>query len=312
MELRKDYILDRWVIISQGRGARPQEFKERAVVSGGGACLFCPGQEQNTPSEIGRIEKDGRWRIRWFPNKFPAVDVSGEPHARTDNTFFTFASAYGQHELIVETPEHEKQLADLDVEQVKELLGAYGNRIFWLSKDKNIKYVLVFKNHGQKAGTSLVHSHTQVISSNQLPRVVREEVDAARQHGHCPYCFIIEIEKKSERRCFENEHFVAFAPYASRFNYEVWIFPKNHVKHILQFSDAQLSDLARILLQVLGRIKTLGADYNLFFHYAPDGSDLHFHVEITPRIALWGGFELASGTVINSVSPEDAAAFYRS
>lgn len=171
--------------------------------------------------------------------------------------------------------------------------------------------MLVFKNHGRNAGTSLLHSHTQVISYAHIPEAVAQEVAAAKHFGKCAYCSIIEFERKSERRCFEGEHFVAFAPYASRFNYEIWIFPKSHVKHILQLSEEQLADLAAVLLKVLRKLKELGADYNFFLHYSPDGEDLHFHIEVTPRIAVWGGFELASGTVINSVSPEEAAAFYR-
>jgi len=105
--------------------------------------------------------------------------------------------------------------------------------------------------------------------------------------------------------------FVAFTPYASRFNFEVWIFPKKHVINLNELNDKELLDLAIILKKIVVKLKRLNASYNFFFHYAPKGEDLHFHIEITPRFAIWAGFEFSSNAVINSVSPEDAAKFYR-
>src|SRR3989338_7068510 len=111
MELRKDYVLDRWAVIAPGRNKRPRELSERAP-AGRAACYFCPGNERMTPPEIGRTGGK-RWRFRWFGNKFPAVEMNCSPEARTDNTFFTFADAYGSHEIVVETPSASKQLWDL-------------------------------------------------------------------------------------------------------------------------------------------------------------------------------------------------------
>lgn len=312
MELRKDYILERWVIVSQGRGARPHEFKDSAQVKQEGTCYFCPGNERETPKEIGRSGSKQEWVMRWFPNKFPAVDPSAEPSVKTTGQFFTHGGAYGHHEVVVETPLHNAQLYDLEQATVQQLLGVYAQRMFWLSKDVKTKYVLVFKNHGKNGGTSLVHSHSQIISLGRVPSVVQDEVDASAKLETCPYCTIMDKERSSDRKCFENEDIVAFAPYASRFNYEVWVFPKRHVKHILELEERELAAMAEVLLKVLRKLKVIGADYNYFLHYAPDGANLHFHIEIAPRIAIWAGFELCGGVIINSVSPEDAALFYRS
>lgn len=308
-ELRKDYILDSWVIISPGRSKRPKEFSEQPVQKEDATCFFCPGNESLTPKELGRKEKNNQWVVRWFENKFPALTPEGLMVPKTDNRFYTFSANWGHHEIVVETPDHSKQLADLSVEDITLLLGVFAERIDDISKRKGVAYVNVFKNHGAAAGTSIVHSHAQIMATSFVPRRVLEKVFASRKFVSCPYCAIIASEKDSERRCFENNEWVAFAPYASRFNYEVWLFPKNHVRMLGELLSYE--GLADILKKVVVKLKELGCSYNFCLQYAPTGQDLHFHIEILPRIAVWGGFELGTSAVINSVAPESAAAFYR-
>jgi len=310
MELRKDYILDRWVFLAPERKKRRKEFKKEYIKEEVKICFFCPGKEHLTPLEIGRIEKNKKWKIRWFPNKFPVVEPKGSPIIKTKG-FFTSSSAYGEHEVIAECPEHNKQLWDLSPKHVKQILQVYRERINELSKKKNISYVTIFKNHGREAGTSLIHSHTQVASLNKIPQLVIDEINASKKYKHCPYCKIIKIEKASKRKCFENKTFVAFTPYASRFNFEIWIFPKRHIKNMAQLNDKEFTDLAQILSKILKKLKTLNAPYNFFLHYAPKGKNLHLHIEVEPRFAVWAGFEFSSNDTINSVTPEDAAKFYR-
>lgn len=308
MELRKDYFLDRWVIVSRRRGKRPYEFKQEPDVVEEKGCAFCPGHEDETPPEIGRLERDGHWYVRWFANKFAFLAKEGDPTVKTHG-LFTFSSAYGEHEVVVETEDHSKQLSDLPVEQIKDILGVYASRIKEL--EHRNAYVTIFKNHGKAAGTSLVHSHTQIAAVNVLPPNVLEEVHKSHSQGRCLYCEIVGIEKDSDRRVFENASFVAFCPYASRFNFEVWIFAKEHVQRMEELNDAQLSDLAEVLKKILVKLAELNASYNFIVHYAPKDNDLHFHIEVLPRIAKWGGFELSSGMYVNHVLPADAARFYR-
>ncbi|MBN1544855.1 galactose-1-phosphate uridylyltransferase [Candidatus Woesearchaeota archaeon] len=316
MELRKDYILDRWVIIATGRGKRPEQFRTEDEIyandQGPEKCFFCPGHEDLTPPEIGRTKGDhGSWNMRWFANKFAAVDKKGDPKIKTTDRFFTYADAYGVHSVIVETPEHSKQMIDLSEDELMELLRVYANRIADRLNEPDIKYVAVFKNEGPKAGTSIVHSHSQLISLNIVPPTVREKLDAVKKHPSCPYCDIIKIENKSLRHVHEDDTTVTFTPYASRFNFEVWIVPKSHYRTLMDFSDDELFDLASALKRVLRKLKELNANFNMAIYYAPKGEDLHFHIEILPRIATWAGFELETGIIINVVSPEDAANFYR-
>lgn len=311
MEQRKDYILNRWVYLASERKKRPKEFRAEEVKDKSSVCYFCEGNEHMTPPEIGRLEEGGRWLLRWFPNKFPAVRPEGNPIIRTSNMFFTFSDAFGSHEVIADTRPHDKQLWDMPCEHIKKLIYVIKERVNVLSSMENTSYVIVFKNNKREAGASLSHSHTQVVSINHVPPLVREEVEACRKFSSCPYCGIVSIEKGSLRRCFENRTFAAFTPYASRFNFEIWVFPKRHAQDFNSFTDDEFTDLAGILSNVLAKLKELNAPYNIHFHYSPKGENLHFHLEITPRFAVWAGFEFCSNDTINSVSPEDAAKFYR-
>jgi len=306
-ELRKDYILDRWVIISPKRGKRPHQLQQSAKTEVK-TDFFAPGNEEMTPPEIGRVPKNGGWQLRWFENKFAALKPEGDPHIKTHNRFFTFADAYGHHEVIVETPRGDKQLAEFSAEGLEQVLHVYARRILEIEKKQDIVYVNVFKNHGYNAGTSLVHSHAQIIATSIVPPEIQKKLAAMRRFVSCPYCDIVQEEMKGKRACVENAEFAAFCPYASRFNYEVWVFPKHH---IARFEDVNFTALAEVLSKVLGKLAETGLDYNMLIQYGPKGDDFHFHIEVCPRTAIWAGFEYASGIIINTVAPEDAAAFYR-
>jgi len=313
-ELRKDYILDNWVYFVPGRKTRPRELHSHkhslSVPSAKRIDFFAPGNEHLCPPEIGRIpDKNGSgWSIRWFENKFPALTPEGSPDIFRENDFFVHSSNFGFHEIIVETPNNEKQLHDFSVEETAQLLRVYSERILALGKKDGIKYVLVFKNFGAKSGASIIHSHSQVIATSLIPPIVAKKVSASNKFIECPYCRIIEAEKHSPRLCFENEFGIAFCPYASVYNYECWIFPKSHLE---RFEDFDFEKTAELLYKVLARLKKLDASYCFAIHYAPKGSRLHAHIVVMPQIATWGGFERGGGFVINTVLPEDAARFYR-
>ncbi len=310
MELRKDYILNRYVIVSQTRGNRPHQFDTIATQDVGN-CVFCPGHENETPPEIMRIpDGKGSWKVRVIPNKFAAAESFGNPLIKTDNSYYTFSDAYGFHEVIIESPDHAHQLWDAPTENIVELLGIYKKRVIDLSKRPNIKSVTLFKNSGRDAGTSIVHTHTQIVANNIVSPQIEEELFAIKKYKTCPYCDILDREKNSLRRCFENNSFIAFTPYASRFHYEVWIFPKKHVCSFVQFSSEETSNLAEMMRLILQKLKSLNAPYNYLFHFSEDAL-YHFHVEFIPRLAIFAGFEYGSNITINSVSPEDAAKFYR-
>ena len=268
-------------------------------------CLFCPGNEKITGNEIGRVGNK-EWRIRWIQNKFPAVIDKGNTEIVKDE-LYTHANAFGYHEVIVETPSHKKHIYDLSNKEFLELLKVYRNRHHELNSKKNIKFVSIFKNHGKDAGTSIEHSHSQVVAFGMTPEIIKEKISKSYKKKKCLYCDIVKKEMKTKRRCFQNKTFAAFTPYASRFHYEIWIVPKKHITDF-DLNDSQLKDLNEIFQKILKRLKKLGCSFNYYFQ---NHDKLHFHVEIIPRIENYAGFEWSTETIINPIAPEDAAKYYR-
>ncbi len=313
-ELRKDYLLDRWVIIAIDRGKRPTDFIQKPGIEEPKTCFFCPGSEHMTPPEIDRVEKDGGWIIRCFPNKFPATKTElGD----VKENLLVSQPAYGRHEVIVETPNHDEHLNELSVEHIVKVLDMYSSRVNELKKDDRIKYVMIFKNQGMVAGASLEHSHTQLIALPMAPKLVREETEASRKYmkakGGCPLCDIWRHEAESDRLILEDEHTISFAPFASRFPFEVWIMPKRHIRSLDEFRDEEKQSFAKMLKDILMRLNSNlnKPPYNFWLHISPDGEDLHLHLELAPRLANFAGMELGSEIVINVMSPELAARYYK-
>lgn len=307
-EIRKDYLLERYCIISEKRGKRPHDFKRKTEINKG-IDYFSPENEKLTPKETYRVGKK-TWQVRVFPNKFSAVDKKGQKDFETHNKYYKFATAVGFHEVIVETRSKTKMLADLSENHVVKVLETYSQRIETLEKKKGIKYVTVFKNKGGEAGTSILHSHSQLVAYNQIPPIVKEKVEKSTKEN-CKYCEIIEKEKNSERKILETKNIASFTPYCSIEPYHAIIFPKRHVKKLSELNEEEKKDIAKALIKILGKLKELNASYNLVLHYSPRKEDLHLQIEIIPRLAIWGGFELGTGTYIISVSPENAAKYYR-
>ncbi|MBD3389193.1 MAG: DUF4921 family protein [Candidatus Altiarchaeales archaeon] len=311
-ELRKDYFLDRRVIIAVGRGKRPSDFKrDPAPEEDGKTCFFCPGNEEMTPAEISRVEEDGHWVIRVFPNKYPAVTTEEEEGSDE------LMPAYGYHEIVVENPAHSKSVSDLSIERISHVLSVYNERVEHMLSDPRVRYALVFKNHGRKAGASLSHTHTQIISTPVVPRLVKEEAEAVERYktlnGSCPLCDAWKKEVGGPRKVWEDYHMAVFTPYASRSPMEAWIVPKRHVHDLGDLSDEERHSMASAFKLLLEKLRDGLNDppYNLYFHVNPRGADLHLHVELLPRLSNWAGFELGSEIIINTMAPEDAAEFYR-
>jgi UDPglucose--hexose-1-phosphate uridylyltransferase len=318
-ELRKDYLLERYVIISDTRKDRPHDFHRQQTMQNNSTaknnkvCCFCPGNEHLTTKEIMHIGKDGKWIMRVIPNKFQALELKGKSTIVTDNKYYTYSDNYGQHEIIVETDRHSEYIFDYSKEHLVKLLHLYKARILVLSNIENIKYIQVIKNHGKDAGASIEHSHSQILAYNMIPTLIQQKEETCKVSDNtkykCAYCEIIQNEKDSYRQCFENNSFVAFTPYASRFAYEIILFSKQHKLSLIDFTDAEIEDLAAIMQKILAKLKQLGADFNFYFQNGI--KNMHFHVEFAPRINTFAGFEFATETIINTIYPEDAAKWYR-
>jgi UDPglucose--hexose-1-phosphate uridylyltransferase len=307
-ELRKDPVVGRWVIISTERARRPSDFVPaptgRTV---GGICAFCPGQEARTPAEILTLRpvdsapNGPGWFLRVVPNKFPALRIEGELEPSGEGLYDRM-SGVGAHEVIIETPDHHAVFAGLGEERIADVLGA--------------------KNHGEAAGASLEHPHSQLIATPIVPIMVEEELEGAERHfrikKRCIWCDIIRQERRGEGRIIlESDGFVALAPFAPRFPFETWILPSAHRSGFEETEPAELRPLGRLLGEILRRMgKVLGdPPYNYMLHSAPLRSvgldHFHWHLEIIPKLTRVAGFEWGTGFFINPTPPEEAARYLR-
>ncbi|NOX37491.1 MAG: galactose-1-phosphate uridylyltransferase [Calditrichaeota bacterium] len=324
-ELRKDPVIGRWVIISTERGRRPSDFVHIREQKRGGFCPFCPGNEDKTPPEIFAIRPPDSppdtpgWTLRVVPNKYPALRVEGELNRRGEG-IYDMMNGVGAHEVIIETPDHQKTLGDLDTTGILETLKVFRERILDLRKDTRLKYVMIFKNHGAEAGASLEHSHSQLIATPIIPKTVIEEMEGAGKYygfkERCIYCDIIRQELRDGiRLVYEEEQFIAIEPFAPRFPFETWILPKQHASHFENSSDDVLRHLALTLKVVLQKINLALQDppYNFVLHTSPmqEGplDHYHWHIEFMPKLTRIAGFEWGTGFYINPTSPEDAAKY---
>lgn len=331
-ELRKDPILGRWVIISTERAQRPKEFYTCPDKPDPKGCPFCEGREAMTPPEIfafrnpqSRPNSPG-WEVRVIPNKYPALRIEGEM-GKEGRGVYDMMNGIGAHEVIIETPDHHKCIEMHTRESLAKILEAYKLRIVDLTQDRRFKYILIFRNEGKAAGASLSHPHSQLIATPVTPKRVKEELLGALDYynykDRCIFCDILKQEIEEHKRIvYENELFVAFCPFASRFPFEIWILPKAHNADYQSLSPGEMQVLADMLIVTLGKLgKALGhPQYNYILHTAPIRwprkdywrtieFDFHWHIEIMPRLTQLAGFEWGTGFFINPTAPEEAAKY---
>jgi UDPglucose--hexose-1-phosphate uridylyltransferase len=327
-ELRKDPITGRWVIISTDRARRPSDFvRESVQIKGHGLCPFCYGNESKTPPEVLAYGRNGSgpntsgWTVRVVPNKFPALGIEGDLD-RQGEGLFDKMNGIGAHEVIIETPDHQSTLATLPSSATEQVLWAYRDRVRDLKRDRRFRYILLFKNHGEAAGASLEHTHSQLIALPIVPKRVREEVDNSRHYfeekERCIFCDIVRQEIDSGTRVIaENDRFVALAPYAPRFPFETWLLPKQHSSSFEDSDNPIYTSLAGMLGNILRRLDTVldHPAYNYVVHTSPIGEEAndhyHWHIEMMPKLTKVAGFEWGTGFYINPTPPEESARFLR-
>ena len=336
-QLRKDPIIGRWVIIATERARRPDDFKQAKVANNNEepTCPFCPGNEKFTPPEIFSYRSmhsapnSPDWQLRVVPSIAPVLRIEGEID-RHGQGIYDVMSGIGAHEIVIESPRHIGNIADLSLEEISRTISCYIERITDLEGDPRFKYVLIFKNYGwQAGGGKLKHSRSQLIATPVTPKRIKEKLVGSHRyyeyHERCIFCDMIKQELETKDRVIaEIDGFVALAPFASRFPFEAVIYPKKHSSDFTRMSMQQRNDLAKIIKVLLSKLKVCLNDppYNYLIHTAPFrrpkpgywktiDEDFHWHIEVTPRLTKVAGFEWGTGFYICTVQPEDAAKFLR-
>ena len=324
VEIRKDYFTEKLSIVSNERGLRPTPKRLDQQ-----HCPFCPGNETMTPPadlvlvKMGdtlvkqtdtETERVSGWIVRVFQNKYPVVT----PNAPASYGEYPHYSepAVGYHYVAVATPKHDETFAKLDLEQWTNVLATVQDKVRWLYAQKGVSYVAAFINQGKGSGQSVDHSHVQMVTLPRLPPTVELEAvtvqNSLNELGVCPMCQVIASESGGPRQVLSTEYHIAFTPWASSHGYEFWIYPKRHQTSILKLSQKELMDLSLLLRSTLGGMSKVLGDigFNLVIHSSSEKKttkQIHWHVEVYPRVTNWAGLELGSGIYVNEVSPEAAA-----
>ncbi|RLE53792.1 MAG: sulfate adenylyltransferase [Candidatus Methanomethylicota archaeon] len=330
-EIRKHYFLDKWVIVAEKRRARPKPTIVEKTAEAE-LCFFCPGNERLTPpaslayvlegNELKKAVEQGdqrvkNWLIRCFPNKYPALTPQAKLRRRND--WLKAMAARGFHEVLVETPNHNADLDTIEEEQLALALSAIFERARHYASQSFVKYISIFKNSGVAAGASISHPHTQLATLPFVPEEVAYELKVLKRYekdGVCALCEVVEKEKLSERVVFREHGYLVLSPWASIFPYEMWILPEKHLPTPFNLSNEEISSLAKVLKRAFKALfRALGkVPYNLVYKIPPIGEYgfYHWRIEVYPRLSIHAGFELSTGVVINTVSPEKAAEDLRS
>lgn len=327
-QLRKDPVLKQWVIISPERGKRPIQFKNENGPPEDNAdkCPFCEGHEAQTPNETMAFRRNGAlanqegWWVRIIPDLEPILVPSGDS-GKEGIGMFDAMNSIGIHEVVVEVPRHDQNLQNVPLDQVREVIWAFKQRVLEIKKNPRFKHFMIVKNSGRGV-SSLSHSHSHIVATPIIPKRIEEEIDGAREYYHyhdrCIFCDIVRQEREDNTRIvFEDPQFLAFCPFASRFPFELFIIPKQHQPFFEALDNDQVHGFANALQVCLKKLQNLLPDlpYNFILHTSPCSESYrdfyHWHLEIIPKLTQVAGFEWGSGFYINPTPPEDAAQMLR-
>lgn len=300
-EVRVDYIHDRQVIIAPSRGKRPHESIPQVQVQAG------PVHDSFSDEALKGVRSlltvgGKKWRIKVIKNIFPIVSPE-------------FPKAYGYQEVVIETPDYGVELAQLSEEHIADLIRVYAQRVKAIQKDKRIRYILLFKNNGGRAGASIKHAHSQIFASEYVPPHILTRRERAQEyrmtHGSDYYSDLLIQEEQGPRWISSGSHVCALTPYASLYNYEAWIMPWRRVDNVSQLTLKETREIAYFLKRILLKLFEEGLPYNFYLHQVVADQSEHLYLRIAPRRDVWAGLELGSRLVVNSIPPEEAAEFYR-
>ncbi len=324
-ELRQNLATKEWVVIATERSLRPEQLRPGRPAGAkppekDPQCPFCPGNEG--ASETLYAHGEPRWRVRVVKNKFPAL-VPGAGSLEPKGNLYRRLPGEGTHEVIVESPSHNSPLALLPHEQVRDVLAVLQERFRINQENPKVNMVMLFKNHGAGAGTSLEHPHSQIVGSSVVPAHIRHRMDEAEkyfaQNAECVFCRMNEEEKaQGERLLAETPYFLAYVLFAALSPFHIWVVPRRHTAGFAEITSAEADDLARVLQGILKKLHQglANPDYNFVVQSIPQDrgqvEPFHWYLSLVVRAGSAAGFELGSGMYINQVLPEESARFLNS
>lgn len=325
-ELRYNIATGDWAIFATERAKRPHDFIKAKKEAGElpeykDNCPFCPGNEDKTPGEMFRLGDEKKWKARAVPNLFGALSPKENTQRKIDGIYISMGG-YGNHEVIIENPRHNTCIALMSDEEVEDIIRVYQQRYAELQAVPAIETIIIFKNHGLGAGTSLEHPHFQLIATPIIPPQIKGRIEIAENYfgktGSCVFCKTIQEELKAKSRVIlESDNFVVFLPFAGVMPFVIWVSPKRHMSSFADIKNEEIRDLARVLKTTLQKLYygLSNPDFNYVIRSCPTkdrGQEyLHWYLNIIPRLTQPAGFELGSAMFINASLPEESAEFLR-
>jgi UDPglucose--hexose-1-phosphate uridylyltransferase len=319
-ELRLGSLENRWVLIASGRAHRPHDWAEVSAPE----VKRDPFDPHNVhPDEITDriINDDGAkysvpsdWKTLSISNSFPFLAPSNDhPHLKG-----SVVDGYGFHEVIIHSPERDRNFEDFTPEQTRAVLELYLKRYNHMAHQDHIQHVQIFTNRGSEAGASVVHPHSQIVALPVVPPYIQQLVDAAKVHHRKHESSVAEDEvtkesKESTRVVYENSQFLVYCPFAPHADYHIRIMPKQPGSHFHEITEEQLEHLSRVINLAYRRLDRIAGvpPYNAFVRTAPihaaDLTGFRWHIDIVPHLSIPGGLELSTGLDVVTVTPEDAA-----
>ena len=320
MELRKDPVTQAWVVVGQ----------RDALSDTSAGCPLEPDKINALPSIL-TWPQEGAWQIRVLPHPRPIYRIEGEP-GRLPEGIYDKMGALGAHEVVVETPNHDRRLSQFSDEEIERVLWVWASRTADLKKDPRFKYVSVFKNQGPQAGEEWPHAHSEIAATMFVPRRLKYELAAAHEwyldKERCIFCDTVRQEERQGTRIVDVQgDYYALCPYASRVPYEVWLVHRRH-NHLFEQPrpGSNRRQLAALLGRVLRRLEKIAPAYHLVVHTAPNtrskkgelagywktlAEDFHWHIEILPIVEKTSKSYSIKEVYFNTVFPEAAAAELR-
>lgn len=330
-QIRHNPITNRDVIIAPLRGGRPRQTDaapNEPPAERHPDCPFCPGQEERLPRIIDERPapgNEGPWQTRVVPNKYPALVPAppqpSPPAADAPEPLHRREAAAGRQEVVIESPVHGRDLADLSVPALEAVIATYQSRLTALRASGDRLIPFLFRNYGSEAGASLAHPHSQLIATRLVPAPVEDEETRAQAHyastGRCLYCDIVRTEAAGPRVVAVTEGFLAFVPFAAEAPCEMVLLPTGHQARFVEMGEGPRRAFAKLLGRTLRALRSACGDpaYNFYLRTpATPGADLeslHWYLRVVPRTKVEAGFELSTGLSINPSSPEADAAHLR-
>ncbi len=190
--------------------------------------------------------------------------------------------AFERQEVVVHTPRHARSLAELGAGELADVAEAWRRR----REQEPNGYLHALVNEGRQAGSSLPHTHSQLVWLPGATPDTQHPVDRDR--------WIVVTER---------DGLVVACPDASRLPYEVVIAPGRAARRTASATSGFRSPL-QLLGETVRRLHGVVGPLplNAWLHDSAD-----WHIELLPRLTIVAGVELGAGWWINPVPPEQAA-----